>query len=357
KIFSRHKNGPFVRTMHFVNGLQISGEMDKGSSSSSSSSGCSGADSFNGLKFGKKIYFAGACSAAPPPPPPSPAKKGRTAAAQGGQPPRCQVEGCSADLSDSKPYYSRHKVCAVHSKSPTVIVAGLEQRFCQQCSRFHQLPEFDQGKRSCRRRLAGHNERRRKPPSGPLMSPHYGTLSTYDDYGQAGGFVMDFSSYSSNISSEQAIENQSPVPQKYDLSWQSNSHDRLPSPIQSPNLRLGIPPEGCFNGVPNSNPGALSLLSNTSWASRTQPQDLGLGPNDFLGPSSATIGQFPSGPWGFKGNEGGGDSMHDLAPGMGFAAFSQSSSNMRSSNEHYQEHEIERSSGYDSPVHQIHWSL
>lgn len=29
--------------------------------------------------------------------------------------------------------------------------------------RFHKLAEFDEGKRSCRKRLAGHNERRRKP--------------------------------------------------------------------------------------------------------------------------------------------------------------------------------------------------
>ena len=28
--------------------------------------------------------------------------------------------------------------------------------------RFHQLSEFDEGKRSCRRRIAGHNKRRRK---------------------------------------------------------------------------------------------------------------------------------------------------------------------------------------------------
>lgn len=28
--------------------------------------------------------------------------------------------------------------------------------------RFHPLSEFDEGKRSCRRRLAGHNRRRRK---------------------------------------------------------------------------------------------------------------------------------------------------------------------------------------------------
>ncbi|KAI3418492.1 SBP-type domain-containing protein [Psidium guajava] len=76
--------------------------------------------------------------------------------------PRCQVEGCHAALGDAKEYHRRHKVCESHSKAPTVVVLGLEQRFCQQCSRFHQVSEFDDTKRSCRRRLAGHNERRRK---------------------------------------------------------------------------------------------------------------------------------------------------------------------------------------------------
>ncbi|KAG4387017.1 hypothetical protein GLYMA_11G163828v4 [Glycine max] len=50
----------------------------------------------------------------------------------------------------------------MHSKAPKVVVLGMEQRFCQQCSRFHVVSEFDDSKRSCRRRLAGHNERRRK---------------------------------------------------------------------------------------------------------------------------------------------------------------------------------------------------
>lgn len=76
--------------------------------------------------------------------------------------PGCQVDECFADLTDSKRYHQRHKVCEYHSKAQVVIVAGLRQRFCQQCSRFHDLSEFDDAKRSCRRRLAGHNERRRK---------------------------------------------------------------------------------------------------------------------------------------------------------------------------------------------------
>ncbi|MBA0548849.1 hypothetical protein Golob_019918, partial [Gossypium lobatum] len=76
--------------------------------------------------------------------------------------PRCQAEGCNADLTQAKHYHRRHKVCEFHSKASTVIAAGLTQRFCQQCSRFHLLSEFDNGKRSCRKRLADHNRRRRK---------------------------------------------------------------------------------------------------------------------------------------------------------------------------------------------------
>ncbi|THU51963.1 hypothetical protein C4D60_Mb06t36620 [Musa balbisiana] len=75
----------------------------------------------------------------------------------------CQVEGCNIDLSTSKDYHRKHKVCESHSKSPKVVVAGQDRRFCQQCSRFHDLSEFDQKKRSCRRRLSDHNARRRKP--------------------------------------------------------------------------------------------------------------------------------------------------------------------------------------------------
>ncbi|KAG7629142.1 Squamosa promoter-binding-like protein 12 [Arabidopsis thaliana] len=74
----------------------------------------------------------------------------------------CQVDNCGADLSKVKDYHRRHKVCEIHSKATTALVGGIMQRFCQQCSRFHVLEEFDEGKRSCRRRLAGHNKRRRK---------------------------------------------------------------------------------------------------------------------------------------------------------------------------------------------------
>ncbi|XP_010465475.1 PREDICTED: squamosa promoter-binding-like protein 5 [Camelina sativa] len=74
----------------------------------------------------------------------------------------CQVDRCTANLTEAKQYYRRHRVCEVHAKASAATVTGVRQRFCQQCSRFHELPEFDEAKRSCRRRLAGHNERRRK---------------------------------------------------------------------------------------------------------------------------------------------------------------------------------------------------
>ncbi|OVA06714.1 Transcription factor [Macleaya cordata] len=90
-------------------------------------------------------------------------RKGVIKKGSGVSSPFCQAEKCNSDLTDARSYHRRHKVCEFHSKAPVVIVAGLRQRFCQQCSRFHELSEFDETKRSCRRRLAGHNERRLKP--------------------------------------------------------------------------------------------------------------------------------------------------------------------------------------------------
>ncbi|KAK8639625.1 hypothetical protein V6N13_137998 [Hibiscus sabdariffa] len=82
----------------------------------------------------------------------------------------CQVEDCGADLSNVKDYHRRHKVCEMHSKASKALVGNVMQRFCQQCSRFHVLQEFDEGKRSCRRRLAGHNKRRRKANPNTIIN-------------------------------------------------------------------------------------------------------------------------------------------------------------------------------------------
>ncbi|GLJ11262.1 hypothetical protein SUGI_0149530 [Cryptomeria japonica] len=164
----------------------------------------SGGDSHIGLKLGKRTYFEDVSAssgipikAAPSlgiPVTPSVSTKRHRGLSQSMQSPRCQVEGCNADLSSVKDYHRRHKVCEAHSKSSMVIVNNQEQRFCQQCSRFHVLSEFDDGKRSCRRRLAGHNERRRKPQldSIALNSSRSGS-SFYDSYRT--GLLMDRSSF------------------------------------------------------------------------------------------------------------------------------------------------------------------
>ncbi|WOL17955.1 squamosa promoter-binding-like protein 16 [Canna indica] len=106
-----------------------------------------------------------------------PSKRQRVSGS-GSQNASCLVDGCRADLSKCRDYHRRHKVCEVHSKTPVVMVRGQEQRFCQQCSRFHLLVEFDEVKRSCRKRLDGHNRRRRKPQPNSVNS---GTqlISTY----------------------------------------------------------------------------------------------------------------------------------------------------------------------------------
>ncbi|KAL4653048.1 hypothetical protein ACB092_01G273800 [Castanea dentata] len=91
----------------------------------------------------------------------------------------CLVDGCKSDLSNCRDYHRRHRVCERHSKTPVVILGGKEQRFCQQCSRFHSLGEFDEVKRSCRKRLDGHNMRRRKSQSESLYLNSEKFLSNY----------------------------------------------------------------------------------------------------------------------------------------------------------------------------------
>lgn len=79
---------------------------------------------------------------------------------------RCQVVGCEADIMELKGYHRRHRVCLQCANAPSVLVDGEEKRYCQQCGKFHILPDFDEGKRSCRRKLERHNKRRRRRPTG-----------------------------------------------------------------------------------------------------------------------------------------------------------------------------------------------
>lgn len=376
-------------------------EMGSGSlTESGGSSTNSSAESLNGLKFGKKIYFedavaagtaagggggGGATLGTPPKPGPGTSSSfgsGRKArvvgVVQGAQPPRCQVEGCKVDLSDAKAYYARHKVCGMHSKSPTVIVAGLEQRFCQQCSRFHLLPEFDQGKRSCRRRLAGHNERRRKPPPGSLLSSRYSRLSSsiIESSGRGGSFIMDFTAYPrlSARSSERIPGNQTTA-RSLQLPFQNNSENPPHELFLQGSLggtgfsSTEIAPGECFTGVGDSSC-ALSLLSNQPWGSRNRASSLGV--DDMMNTEGsslveqtshgAVVNPYSNASWGFKGNNLG-SSSNEMQPHLGLGQISepvngQSFGQLESSQQNRRQYmELEHSRAYDTSMQHIHWSL
>ncbi|XVE61237.1 hypothetical protein DITRI_Ditri06bG0023500 [Diplodiscus trichospermus] len=385
-------------------------EMGSGSlTESGGSSTNSSTESLNGLKFGQKIYFEDVAAAAPTtagtgsvatmgtpsksgPGSSSSSGSGKKARVggmvQGAQPPRCQVEGCKVDLSDAKAYYSRHKVCGMHSKSPKVIVAGLEQRFCQQCSRFHQLPEFDQGKRSCRRRLAGHNERRRKPPPGSLLPSRYGRLSSsiVESSSRGGSFIMDFTAYPrlsgrdawpTARSLECISGNQNMVPgRSLPHPWQNNSENPQPDLLLQVSQggtgfsSTAIPPGGCFTGVGDSSC-ALSLLSNQQWGSRNRASSLGV--NDMMNtegsslaqpttPHGAVVNPYSDAPWGFKGNDSDSGS-NGMPPHLGLGQISEPVSSQfvgrldLSQQNRRQYMELEHSRSYDTSTPHIHWSL
>lgn len=77
---------------------------------------------------------------------------------------RCQVPSCRADIKELKGYHRRHRVCLACANASTVFLDGETKRYCQQCGKFHVLSDFDEGKRSCRRKLERHNNRRRRKP-------------------------------------------------------------------------------------------------------------------------------------------------------------------------------------------------
>ncbi|KAF8073156.1 SPL3 [Scenedesmus sp. PABB004] len=122
------------------------------------------------------------------------ASAGRTSHAKG----VCQVEGCGTDLRGLRDYHLRYKICEYHLKVSSIIRDGKQQRFCQQCGRFHLLSDFDGAKRSCRARLQRHNARRRKrgddepAASTPSSAPKRGRgsashLADDSDGGHASG--------------------------------------------------------------------------------------------------------------------------------------------------------------------------
>ncbi|KAG6528372.1 hypothetical protein ZIOFF_010527 [Zingiber officinale] len=80
---------------------------------------------------------------------------------------RCQVPGCEVDIRELKGYHKRHRVCLECANASSVELNGEQKRYCQQCGKFHVLANFDEGKRSCRRKLERHNNRRRRKNNDP----------------------------------------------------------------------------------------------------------------------------------------------------------------------------------------------
>ncbi|KAJ0230283.1 Squamosa promoter-binding-like protein 7 [Hirschfeldia incana] len=96
---------------------------------------------------------------------------------------RCQVPGCEVDISELKGYHKRHRVCLTCANASSVVIGGDDKRYCQQCGKFHVLPDFDEGKRSCRRKLERHNNRRKRKTvdKGVVASKQQPVLSQNDN--------------------------------------------------------------------------------------------------------------------------------------------------------------------------------
>ncbi|KAI4314060.1 hypothetical protein L6164_027002 [Bauhinia variegata] len=191
-------------------------------------------------------------------PPRALAKRARTSSSPT-QKPVCQVYGCNMDLSSSKEYHKRHRVCDVHSKTAKVIVNGIEQRFCQQCSRFHLLAEFDDVKRSCRRRLQGHNERRRKPQFDYISGKSHKLLQSYQGAKYLGASLQKKPQFAFQDIFRSGIF----YPEKYGQTNHSEHIKVEEEPFYSPQLAVSI----TYGQELSNSSCALSLLS-------AQAQDL-----------------------------------------------------------------------------------
>lgn len=178
----------------------------------------------------------------------------------GGNYPMCQVDNCKEDLSAAKDYHRRHKVCEVHSKAGKALVGKQMQRFCQQCSRFHPLSEFDEGKRSCRRRLAGHNRRRRKTQpedvASQLLVPGNGDKNSNGD--------MDIVNLLTVLAraqgnAEDMTRSPPPLPNKDQLMQILNNIKSLPL---SADLASKLPAAGNMTNVSQEKPSSESQKVN-----------------------------------------------------------------------------------------------
>ncbi|KAF5738665.1 putative Squamosa promoter binding protein-like 7 [Tripterygium wilfordii] len=118
---------------------------------------------------------------------------------------RCQVPECETDISELKGYHRRHRVCLRCANATCVLLDGQSKRYCQQCGKFHVLLDFDEGKRSCRRKLERHNNRRRRKPFESRCDEQlHGEIQT-DDVECDGEPVKDASCVNSQATEREAF--------------------------------------------------------------------------------------------------------------------------------------------------------
>ncbi|KAL3511447.1 hypothetical protein ACH5RR_030848 [Cinchona calisaya] len=226
--------------------------------------------------------------------------------------PRCQVEGCNLDLSSAKDYHRKHRVCDNHSKWPKVTVGGLERRFCQQCSRFHSLSEFDEKKRSCRRRLSDHNARRRKPRQETIQFNSANLSSSYYDGKQAMNFSLNSRGSIGNPTWENVCSSKFTLtkcfplkPEKvgqplfprielpYAITMHSNSSELLTSKRSAADVFKQGYKESLSSNL-DAAPCALSLLSTNSWGS-SEPELNSVDHPLHANPSAIPLSVIPRG--------------------------------------------------------------
>ncbi|CAL9133997.1 unnamed protein product [Musa textilis] len=223
----------------------------------------------------------------------------------------------------------RHNGSRRKSKPRRAAEAGVE-------CKFHQLPEFDQGKRSCRRRLAGHNERRRKPPPGPFGT-RYGRIASsfHEDPSRFRSFLVDFSYPNFSCAARDVWPTARPGDRMANNEWRgvldapshaAALHGTHPSfqgpPVGAFCSPMELPPGECLAGVSDSSC-ALSLLSTDPWSSNSA------GNRSPVIPASGTFDGQPTthsvipsnyfnSSWGTRGH-GARISSHEIQHEMGLA--------------------------------------
>lgn len=142
--------------------------------------------------------------------------------------------------------------------------------------RFHVLSEFDQGKRSCRKRLADHNRRRRKSQdlmtmtTTPVATTNTNALNETNNTGETPGEKILFTSASSSSTNNPQPPFMGCITEPESPCTGMTSPTAPPSQVVAPQMALGL---GCYSHdsgvmvVPAS--AGLSGSSSTG----TSPQD------------------------------------------------------------------------------------